>query len=299
MTLPLWIRTADELAALAAELVGTPALAIDTEADSLHHYPGKLCLVQVADARGRGHLVDPLVLRDLSPLGAALADPGTIKVLHAADNDLAYLKRLYGVTVNSLFDTAVAARFLGATSLGLEGLLTQYLGVTAVKSRQKDDWSRRPLSDAQEAYALDDVLHLIPLRQRLLEELRAIGREQWVEEECEALASMPATTRVFDPEDYLSVKGARTLDRRGLATLRELYVAREAWARSSGRPIGFHGPATNDRGHRHSPDRFRSAPRAVQARRGDRTRLPPAPDHIRRGPHRYRPCRPTASRPHR
>ena len=110
MTLPLWIRTADDLAALAAELAGTPALAIDTEADSLHHYPGKLCLVQVADAQGRGHLVDPLVLRDLSPLGAALADPGTTKVLHAADNDLAYLKRLYGVTVSSLFDTAVASR---------------------------------------------------------------------------------------------------------------------------------------------------------------------------------------------
>jgi ribonuclease D len=129
-------------------------VAIDTEADSLHHYPGKLCLVQIADARGRGHLVDPLALRDLSLLGPVLADPGTLKVLHAADNDLAYLKRLYGVTVVSLFDTAVAARFIGATSLGLEGLLSQYLGVTAVKSRQKDDWSRRPLTPEQEAHAL-------------------------------------------------------------------------------------------------------------------------------------------------
>src|SRR5438132_1225280 len=133
MPLPLWIRTPDELAALTVELAGTPALTIDTEADSLHHYPGKLCLVQLADAQGHGHLMDPLALRDLSPLGPVLADPGTVKVLHAADNDLSYLKRLYGVTVVSLFDTAVAARFLGATSLGLEGLLTQYLGVTAVK----------------------------------------------------------------------------------------------------------------------------------------------------------------------
>ena len=154
MTLPLWIRTADELAALAAELLGTPALAIDTEADSLHHYPGKLCLVQVADAQGRGHLVDPLVLRDLSPLGAALADQGTIKVLHAADNDLAYLKRLYGVTVSSLFDTAVAARFLGATSLGLEGLLTQYLGVTAVKSAAFEPVSVQPPSARTSAVEL-------------------------------------------------------------------------------------------------------------------------------------------------
>ena len=236
MTLPLWIRTPDELAALTVELAGTPALAIDTEADSLHHYPGKLCLVQLADAQGRGHLVDPLALRDLSPLGPVLADPGTVKVLHAADNDLSYLKRLYGVTVVSLFDTAVAARFLGATSLGLEGLLTQYLGVTAVKSRQKDDWSRRPLSAAQEAYALDDVLHLGALRARLLEELRLIGREEWVEEECAALAAQPAVERVVDPNAFARLKGARELPLHNLAVLRELYELREQLARSAARP---------------------------------------------------------------
>jgi ribonuclease D len=221
---------------LARELEGAGALAIDTEADSLHHYPGKLCLVQVADARGRGHLVDPLALRDLSPLGPVLADPGTLKVLHAADNDLAYLKRLYGVTVVSLFDTAVAARFLGAPALGLEGLLTQYLGVTAVKSRQKDDWSRRPLTAAQEAYALDDVLHLIPLRERLLEALHAIGRAQWVEEECAGLAALVVPDKPVDPDAYMKLKGARELDARGLAVLRELHAAREILALRLDRP---------------------------------------------------------------
>jgi ribonuclease D len=236
MPLPLWIRTADDLRALASEVEGTPALAIDTEADSLHHYPGKLCLVQVADARGRGHLIDPLAVRDLSPLAPVLADPRTNKVLHAADNDLAYLKRLYGVTVASLFDTAVAARFLGATTLGLEGLLTQYLGVTAVKSRQKDDWSRRPLTAEQEAYALDDVLHLIPLRDRLREELRTLGREQWVEEECAGLAALVVPEKPVDPDAYMKVKGARELPPRGLAVLRELYGARETLALRLDRP---------------------------------------------------------------
>jgi ribonuclease D len=236
MPLPLWIRTADDLRALAGELEGTRALAIDTEADSLHHYPGKLCLVQVADAAGRGHLVDPLAVRDLSPLGPVLADPRTIKVLHAADNDLAYLKRLYGVTVASLFDTAVAARFLGATSLGLEGLLTQFLGVTPVKSRQKDDWSRRPLTAEQEAYALDDVLHLVPLRERLLEALRALGREQWVEEECAGLAALLVPEKPADPDAYMKLKGAREMDARGLAVLRELHAAREALALRLDRP---------------------------------------------------------------
>jgi hypothetical protein len=239
MPLPLWIRTPDDMQALARELEGVGALAIDTEADSLHHYPGKLCLVQVADARGRGHLVDPLALRDLSPLGPVLADPDTLKVLHAADNDLAYLKRLYGVTVTSLFDTAVAARFLGAPALGLEGLLTQYLGVTAVKSRQKDDWSRRPLSPEQEAYALDDVLHLIPLRERLLEALHAIGRAQWVEEECAGLAALAVPEKPADPDAYMKLKGARDLDARGLGVLRELHAARETLAL---RPAGRRTP---------------------------------------------------------
>lgn len=236
MPLPLWIRTPDHLQALASALAGTPALAIDTEADSLHHHPGKLCLVQVADARGAGHLIDPLAVRDLSPLGPVLADPRTVKVLHAADNDLAYLKRLYGVTVVSLFDTAVAARFLGATSLGLEGLLTEHLGVTAVKSRQKDDWSRRPLTAEQEAYALDDVLHLIPLRERLLAALHAIGRAEWVEEECAALAALVVPEKAADPDAYMKLKGARELDARGLAVLRELHGAREALALRLDRP---------------------------------------------------------------
>ena len=236
MPLPLWIRTPEALEMLARELEGAGAVAIDTEADSLHHYPGKLCLVQMADARGRGHLVDPLALRDLSPLGPALAAPGTLKVLHAADNDLAYLKRLYGVTVTSLFDTAVAARFLGAPALGLEGLLTQYLGVTAVKSRQKDDWSRRPLTPEQEAYALDDVLHLIPLRERLLEALHAIGRAQWVEEECAGLAALVVPEKPADPDAYMRFKGARELDARGLGVLRELHAVREALALRLDRP---------------------------------------------------------------
>jgi ribonuclease D len=236
MTLPCWIRTPEELRALAESLRGAAAVAIDTEADSLHHYPGKLCLVQIASAEGAAHLVDPLALPTLAALGPLCADPATVKILHAADNDLGYLKRLYGFTVTSLFDTSLAARFLGVPALGLEGLLTQFLGVTPVKSRQKDDWSRRPLSPEQEAYALNDVLHLIDLRARLLDELRAKGREAWVEEECAALAAAPMPEKVADPDAYLNLKGAKDLDRRGWAVLRELYHMREAMALRLDRP---------------------------------------------------------------
>ncbi len=236
MDLPRWIRTSAELEALADSLAGAGSLAVDTEADSLHHYPGKLCLVQIADDAGHAHLVDPLALLTLAPLGPLFADPRIGKVLHAADNDLAYLKRLYGFTVVSLFDTAIAARLLGAKALSLDGLLRDYLGVEPVKSRQKDDWSRRPLTSEQEAYALGDVLHLLALRARLREELRAKGREAWVEEECAALAALEFPDRVADPDAYLELKGAKELDRRGWAVLRELYQAREAVALSLDRP---------------------------------------------------------------
>lgn len=236
MTSPVWIRTPEALAALAAELRGAAALAVDTEADSLHHYPGKLCLVQIADNRGHAHLVDPLVLPDLAPLAPLFADPGVVKIFHAADNDLAYFKRLYAFTVAALFDTSVAARFLGVTALSLDGLLTQYLGVEPVKSRQKDDWSRRPLSPEQEAYALNDVLHLIRLRERLIAELETKGRLGWVQEECAALAALSVPDKLADPDAYLRLKGAKDLDGRGLAILRELYQARESLALRLDRP---------------------------------------------------------------
>jgi ribonuclease D len=236
MTPPLWIKTPAEMDALVASLKGAKALSIDTEADGLHHYPVKLCLVQVADDRGQGHLADPLALPTLGPLGQFFADSSVVKVLHAADNDLGYLKRLYGFTVSNVFDTAIAARFLGVTSLSLDGLLRDFLGVDPGPSRQKDDWSKRPLSAAQETYALNDVLHLIPLRERLLEALRAKGRDGWVEEECAAVAAMPAPERVVDPDAYMRLKGAKDLDGRGLAVLRELANTRETLATKADRP---------------------------------------------------------------
>jgi ribonuclease D len=233
---PLWIRTPEELDVLVQSLRGAKALSIDTEADGLHHHPVKLCLVQVADDRGKGHLVDPLALPALQPLGPFFADAGLVKVLHAADNDLGYLKRLYGFSVANIFDTAIAARFLGVRSLSLDGLLRDFIGVDPGPSRQKDDWSKRPLSPAQETYALNDVLHLLPLRERLVEALRAKGRLLWVEEECAAIAAMPAPEKAADPDAYMKLKGAKDLDGRGLAVLRELHQARETLAVKADRP---------------------------------------------------------------
>jgi ribonuclease D len=233
---PVWIRTPAEAEALARELTGIPAVALDTEADSLHHYPERLCLVQLADPEGRVFFLDTLALLDLEPLRRLFADPSTMKVLHSGDNDVVYLKRRFGLAFAGLSDTMLAARFLGVRELGLERLLLKYLDVQPVRSQQKTDWARRPLTASQEAYAAEDVRHLIVLRDRLLADLRAIGREGWLEEECEALAALPVPDRPPDEDGYRRIRGASRLPPRGLAVLRVLHLQREAWARAEHRP---------------------------------------------------------------
>jgi ribonuclease D len=181
-------------------------------------------------------LVDPIALTDLAPLAPVFADPARTLVLHAGDNDLIHLKRRYGLTFGSVFDSAIAGRFLGLRALGLDVLLETYLGVGLPPSRQKDDWSKRPLSVAQLAYAAADVLHLFALKARLVDELARAGRLGWVEEECAALAVQPAPERLVDPVPWAGVKGARDLPPRGMAALRELWALREELALAADRP---------------------------------------------------------------
>jgi ribonuclease D len=232
----VWIRTAADLELLAQRLRDEAEIAMDTEGDSLHHYPERLALVQIADRAGHAWLIDPLALGNLDALGPVFAGVRPLVVLHAGDNDLVHLKRRYGFTFGAVSDTSVAARFLGARALGLDVLLREYLGVELPPSRQKDDWSVRPLSEAQERYAVADVQHLLSLKDRLVDALRTRGRLAWVEEECAALAAEPAPARPTDPEAYARLKGARDLKLRELAVLRALYDMREQAALAADRP---------------------------------------------------------------
>ncbi len=235
MTSP-WIRTPEALAELVASLEACRAIGLDTESDSLYHHFEKVCLVQIATDRGQAVLVDALALRDLSPLVPAMADPGLVKVLHGADYDVTTLKRDFGFAFASLFDTMIAARLLGRSEIGLAAVARDELGVTLTKDNQKDDWSRRPLTPQQEAYALADVLHLVELRARLAGKLSAAGRLGWLEEECEAVARLEPAARKRDPLAYLGVKGARRLPPRALAALRELHAWRERRAEEKDTP---------------------------------------------------------------
>ena len=236
MTEPRWVNTAAGLGQLVERLAGVAEVAVDTEGDSLHHYPARLSLVQVAVPAGEAWLIDPLSVDDLRPLGRVFGDARTTTVLHAGDNDLVDLKRRHGLPFARVFDTSVAARFLGAPALGLDVLLTTYLGIDLPPSRQKDDWSERPLSEAQLRYAVGDVEHLLPLKARLVEELTRVDRLGWVEEECAALAAQLVAERPPDPVAYAGLKGARELAPRGLAILRELHELRETLARRLDRP---------------------------------------------------------------
>ena len=110
-------------------------IAIDTEADSMHHYPERVCLVQVATPQST-YLLDPLALVDLSPLGPALASPRVLKLLHGADYDVRGLHRDWGLTITNLFDTHIAARFLGLERVGLAALLLDVLGIDIPKDRR-------------------------------------------------------------------------------------------------------------------------------------------------------------------
>lgn len=231
-----WVRTPEELRRLVEALEGCQGLALDSESDSLHHHFEKVCLLQLASDRAEAWLIDTLVLKDLSPLGPVLADSGVAKVLHGADYDVTTLKRDFGFRFEGLFDTMLAARFLGFTEFSLQALVRNELGIALTKDSQKDDWSRRPLTPRQEAYALDDVRHLLALHERLLDKLRERGRLEWVREECAAVAALPPAQRQKDPEAYLKIKGAQRLPPRALAILRELHAWRERRAEATDVP---------------------------------------------------------------
>src|SRR2546430_14206727 len=217
-------------------LAGLDEIALDTDGDGFHHYPERLALIQIADRADQAWLVDPLALADLEPLGKLVGGERPQVVLHAGDNDLVHLKRRYGFTFGAIFDTSLAARFLGARALGLDVLLREYLGVELPPSRQKDDWSVRPLTEAQERYAAADVLHLMALKVRLAEALQVAGRLHWAEEECAALAAEEVAERPADPDAFFRLKGARALTLRQVGILTALWQPRERLPSTPDRP---------------------------------------------------------------
>ena len=229
-----YIRTPDALADAVAALRREPVVGADTEAASFHRYHDRLYLIQLASPSDT-LIVDPLALKDLSPVGELLADPGVEKVFHDADYDLRILDRDYRFRARRLFDTRVAAQLAGEPAVGLAALLERYLGVRLAKEHQKADWSQRPLPPEMLAYAAADTAHLPALREALRARLAALGRLAWAEEEFARLETVRWTGAPNGAEGYLRLKGAKALRPRQLAVLRELYAWREGLAAAQDR----------------------------------------------------------------
>ncbi|MEI2721802.1 MAG: ribonuclease D [Gemmatimonadales bacterium] len=213
--------------ALLDEVRGAPLVALDTEAASFHRFHDRIYLVQLS-TRTLTAVIDPLGVGDLTPIGDLLADPAIEVIFHDADYDLRLFDKQFGFRATHLFDTRIAAQFLNEPGIGLGALLAKYFGVTADKRFQRADWSARPLSPPMLDYAAGDTVHLCELRDILIEQLDAMGRTEWVAEEFENLEKIRWTGGGEGPETaFLRLKGAKALQRRELAILRELYNWRE------------------------------------------------------------------------
>lgn len=230
---PTLVADAEGLDALISALRSEPVLALDTESNSFHAYRERVCLLQFS-VPGRDWIVDPLAT-DVGALGEILCD-GRETVLHGADYDVRCLKRDFGWKLPHLFDTMVAARRLGVVGLGLSALVEGRFGVRLSKAHQRSDWGHRPLTADQLAYAALDTHFLLALRDALAAELEAKGFTAAAREEFLRIAAARPHERVFDPEGWRRLKGARTLDPAGQRLLRALWIAREQRAEALGRP---------------------------------------------------------------
>ncbi|UFS71868.1 HRDC domain-containing protein [Geomonas sp. RF6] len=209
-------------------------LAFDLEADSLHHYTEKVCLIQVS-TRQETQLIDPLAPIDVKVLAPIFADPNVRKIFHGADYDMRSLYRDFGITVVNLFDTMIASQFLGESEFGLAAQLKKRFGVELDKRYQKADWSKRPFSPEMIEYAMKDTSLLIKLYEQLESELRVKGRLAWVEEESELVAKVRSASREGEPL-FTRFKGASRMKPRELAVLEELLRFRDERAKAADVP---------------------------------------------------------------
>jgi ribonuclease D len=211
-------------------------LALDTEADSLHAYPEKLCLIQLTTVDG-DRLIDPLARLDLQPLWVEFKKHQLI--LHGADYDLRLLRKNHGFVPNRIFDTMLASRLLGEREFGLGHLVKKYLGVILEKGSQKADWSKRPLTPRMEDYARADTRHLKALSDILQVQLRQKQRLSWLEQCCDRLIAECALPAPHEPDLVWRLKGSHKLSRAALAVLRELWGWREQEAVAANKPPYF------------------------------------------------------------
>jgi ribonuclease D len=230
----LWVNTPRALDHFITSLRGYFPLALDTEADSLHHYRESVCLIQVTHAE-QHFLLDPLGEFPLDELW-----PPTSRhtwILHGADFDLRMLRRAGAPEPQAVFDTMLGAQLLGLKAFGYGALVEQFCGITLDKGSQKADWSRRPLSPAMIEYAVQDTQYLEPIAETLGKQLAEKGRLFWHQQSCARVVAVSQILRESDPENEWRLSGSALLAPEAQAIVRELWYWRKREAESVDLPV--------------------------------------------------------------
>ncbi len=220
------------------QITGSAWAAVDTEADSLHHYVEKLCLVQISIAE-YDFVIDPLISLDLGPLAQALSKKKLI--FHGADFDIRMMRKASATfTPVEIFDTMIAAQLLGYPKQGLADLVERHCGVVLSKSSQKADWSQRPLDEKMLTYAANDTHYLKVVSDTMRSELEALGRLEWHRQSCERALKGALIQRdekeAGERAPAWQMKGSKALKGKALTIFKELWHWREKEAKRRDRP---------------------------------------------------------------
>jgi len=230
-----YIESQGELDQVTAAMEQSSRVAVDTEADSLHSYKEKVCLIQLR-FKDKNYLIDPLIELDLSGFLKVLT--GKQLIFHGADYDLRMLRQSYGfVPQKEIFDTMIAAQLLGLPGISLQALVQDSFEVTLSKKGQRSDWSRRPLTKEQLVYAAADTFYLGRLAERLEAGLKEKGRLGWFKEWCEKLVEVTAVEKSVNEEDLWRIKGISRLKPQELNFVRALWYWRDQQARRKDVPV--------------------------------------------------------------
>lgn len=227
-----------DLVVLCRDLENAPVLFLDTEFVGEGRYYPDVGAIQVATPEIAA-LVDPIGIRDLDPLLNLLANTSTVKVFHAAGQDLGIFYRLMGCPISPVFDTQIAAALLGPDEqIAFVNLVERITGTRLRKEHSFTNWLQRPLNSGQVTYALDDVRYLIPVYEAQMQRFRELDRMHWATEEM-AKFEREESFAPPDPQTlYLRIRNVDRIGGRTLAVLQELVAWREETARSENIPTG-------------------------------------------------------------
>jgi ribonuclease D len=234
----LWVDNLRKSDIARKDIQTASVICLDTEYDSYRYFREKLCLVQVKTPSVT-YLFDPLDGTDFSFLGESFYNPAVLKVMHAGDNDIRILKRDYGFEFQNIFDTHRAASLLGCHYLSLSTLVNLYLGqyLDKPKNIQRSRWETRPLTEKQICYAVQDTMFLVPLYEKLHEEIvkKRLGKK--AASAFEIMAAVIWHEKIFDPQGHLKLRGYQYLTEYQKQNLKRLFRWRFEKAKETNRAL--------------------------------------------------------------